>query len=67
MKTEGTYVRCERCGKSEFYSAGGYKPSIDIQIADDGWHQHNGKDLCSECTELYIKMIDEFFNEVWDK
>lgn len=67
MKTEGTYVRCERCGRNEFYSDGAYKPSVGIQVLMDGWERRDGRDLCADCVALYDKMVMEFFNEVWDK
>lgn len=67
MRKEGTYIRCERCGRNEFYGNVAYKPNIKEQIEDDGWEQRDGKDLCAECVKLYDEMVEKFFNEVWDK
>ncbi len=66
MVRTGKQVRCDRCGENRFYADAGVI-AISSRIEMDGWETRLDKTLCCECTAAFDEMVEEFFNEIWDK
>ena len=53
MVKRGYWYECDRCGKTDFVE--------DETIRIKGYVRKSDKDLCPTCTELYNKMMNNFF------
>lgn len=53
MVKRGYLFECDRCGKEKFVA--------EADLATAQYEAHNGKYLCPTCTELYNKMMNNFF------
>lgn len=68
MVRTGTEARCERCGKIEFFPDNTRCGDSRYNwIAESGWRLIGDKSLCRDCTKAYDALIEQFFNEIWDK
>ena len=52
----GALVACDRCPVHKFVKAG-----IPSPATEGGWSVKDDKNLCPTCTELYNKMMNNFF------
>ena len=63
MVKYGTMFVCHRCGAEKFVP--------DVRAVDTGnwtrgprpggWANHNNMDMCPTCTDMYNKMMNNFF------
>ena len=64
MIRSGIEARCDRCGLTEFFPDAKTLGEITVHkwelIAPKGL-------LCPQCSDLFNKMKEQFFNEFWDK
>lgn len=63
---KGVEVRCDRCGANEFFIEGS-GISVETIIDKSGWDIRYGKWLCPNCVNSFDKLIDKFFDEVFDR
>ena len=56
MVKYGALYVCDRCGKEKFSEQDMRKLKYDTE-----YEEHDGKWLCPTCTELYNKMMNNFF------
>lgn len=61
MVKHGAIFTCERCGKKKFVAEREDGRGVGMRPA--GWTAPDGRsDLCETCTDLYNKMMNEFFS-----
>lgn len=59
MIKHGAIFTCERCGKKKFVER---KETQFVGLRPAGWTAPDGRsDLCETCTDLYNKMLNNFF------
>lgn len=58
MVKHGKLFTCERCGKGKFVEDGDF---LSGENAPTDWGKHEGKHLCPTCTDLYNKIMNNFF------
>lgn len=66
MLQEGLFARCERCGYTEFFPNTVYEKA-QMKYDISGWGSIQDKTVCPSCLVYYEKMIEQLFNDFWDK
>ena len=66
MIRHGMEVRCDRCGRIEFFT-NKWGVSSEMMLDNAGWGKRLDKELCSDCLKTFDSMTEKFFNEIWDK
>lgn len=63
MVKYGKLFICDRCGRERFVPKNLYKDEYDHPEFEEpvDWMVGNNKNLCPTCTELYNKMLNNFF------
>lgn len=56
MVKYGALFTCDRCGETKFVET-----AVPVISEDISWGYHDGNILCPTCTELYHKMMNNFF------
>lgn len=68
MLQTGIFVRCERCGTTEFFAdKNGRRNAADADYNSSKWGRLNNRDLCPVCLDAYYDWCRKFFDDFCDK